>query len=56
MNLKFFLDRAREPSTWRGAAVMVGTLGVGVNPDAIQQIGLAVGAVISAIEIFRKEK
>jgi len=53
---KFFLDRAKEPSTWRGAAVMVGTLGVGVNPDAMQQIGLAVGAVISAIEIFRKEK
>jgi len=55
MNLKFFLDRAREPSTWRGAAIMAGTMGVGVNPEAVQQIGLAVGAVISAIEIFRKE-
>ena len=24
MNLKFFLDRAKEPSTWRGAAIMAG--------------------------------
>ncbi len=53
--MKYILDRAKEPSTWRGLAVMLGAFGVYANPDAIQQIGTAVGADISAIEIFRRE-
>lgn len=53
--MKYILDRAREPSTWRGLAVLLGALGIYANPDAIQQVGIAVGAVVSAVEIFRKE-
>jgi hypothetical protein len=53
--MKYLFDRLREPSTWRGAALLVGALGLQVQPDAIAQIGTAVGAVISVIEILRKE-
>ena len=52
--MKYFIDRAKEPSTWRGLAVMLGAFGVYANPDAIQQVGVAVAGIISAIEIFRK--
>jgi len=52
--MNYFLDRAKEPSTWRGLSVLLGALGVYANPDAIQQVGIAVAGVISAIEIFRK--
>jgi len=50
----FAIDRAKEPSTWRGIALLLGVLGVGFNPDAIMQIGIMVGAAVSAIEIGRK--
>lgn len=52
--LVFILDRSKEPSTWRGVALLLGVLGVGYNPDAIMQIGVMVGAAVSAIEIGRK--
>ena len=53
--MNYLLDRAKEPSTWRGLTMLLGAFGVYAHPDAIQQIGVAVGAVISAVEIFRKE-
>jgi hypothetical protein len=56
MNLQYILSRAKEPSTWRGISILIGVLGIQANPEAINQIGMATGAVISAIEIFRKEK
>lgn len=53
--MDYVFQRAREPSTWRGLAMLLGAFGVGVNPEAINQIGVAVGAAIAAVEIFRKE-
>jgi len=52
--LAFAIDRVKEPSTWRGIALLLGVLGVSFNPDAIMQIGIMVGAAVSAIEIGRK--
>ena len=52
--LAFVLARVKEPSTWRGIALLLGVLGVRYNPDAIIQIGVAVCAAVSAIEIGRK--
>ena len=52
--LSYVLDRSQEPTTWRGLAVLLGMFGVGFNPDAIMQIGVLVGAAVSAIEIGRK--
>jgi len=52
--LAFAIDRSKEPSTWRGLALLLGVLGVSFNPDAVMQIGVMVGAAVSAIEIGRK--
>ena len=54
--MKYFLDRAKEPSTWRGLALMLGALGVGVSPDMVTAIGGAVIAALGAIEIIRRER
>lgn len=53
--MTYILDRLKEPSTWRGIAVLVGTLGMHLSPDLIPAIGAAVAAVIGAIEVIRKE-
>ena len=54
--MKYFLDRLKEPSTWRGLALMLGALGVGVSPDMINAIGSAVIAALGAIEVIRRER
>jgi hypothetical protein len=53
--MRYVFDRLKEPSTWRGAAILAGAFGLRLQPDAIAQIGTAVGAAISVIEILRKE-
>lgn len=53
--MKYVFARLKEPSTWKGAALLAGAFGLHVQPDAIAQIGTAVGAAISVIEILRKE-
>jgi hypothetical protein len=55
MNFEYVFARLKEPSTWRGLSILLGVIGVYADPAAIQQVGVAVGATISAIEIFRKE-
>jgi hypothetical protein len=52
--MQYILDRAREPSTWRGLALLLGALGCNLAPDLIPAIGTAVGAVVGAIEVARK--
>ena len=48
-------QRLREPSTWKGLAVLAGVAGVNINPDLVVQIGSAVAMVIGSIEVGRKE-
>jgi hypothetical protein len=50
------LHRFKEPSTWRGFAILLGAVGVGIEPAAAEQIGVSLAAAIAAIEIIRKEK
>ena len=54
--MKYFLDRAKEPSTWRGLALMLGALGVGISPDMVHAIGGAVIGALGAIEVIRRER
>jgi hypothetical protein len=54
--MKYFLDRMKEPSTWRGLALMLGALGVGVSPEMVNSIGSAVIAALGAIEVIRRER
>jgi hypothetical protein len=54
--MKFVIDRLKEPSTFRGLAVILGLVGVNLTPDQSNTIAAAVAGVIAAIEIFRVEK
>lgn len=45
----YILDRAREPSTWRGLVLLLTAIGVPIAPvmaDAIITAGLAVAGLI----------
>ena len=48
--------RFREPSTYRGLAILAGAVGVTMEPSKWDAIGAAVAALIGLIEVFRKEK
>ena len=52
--MNYLLDRLKEPSTWRGLAVMVGAFGVHMHPDLMPAIGTAVIAAIGLVEVVRK--
>jgi len=54
--MKTILDRLKEPSTYRGLAVLAGAAGIVVSPDLTAAIGTAVAAVLGLIEIIRAEK
>ena len=46
---QYILDRAKEPSTWRGALLFLTAIGVPIAPEManhIVSIGLAVAGVV----------
>lgn len=46
---KYLLNRLREPSTWRGIALLGTVLGINLNPDQINGVvsfGLALSGFI----------
>ena len=53
--MKYLFDRLREPSTWRGLAVLTGAFGMQMSPDLTPAIGTAVAGVVGLIEVIRKE-
>jgi len=54
--MKPLLAKLKEPSTFRGLAILGGVLGVALEPSKWDAIGTAVAAIIGLIEVFRKEK
>ncbi|MBF0192280.1 MAG: hypothetical protein HQL99_14235 [Magnetococcales bacterium] len=48
MNKQFLIERAREPSTWRGAAMMLTAVGVSVSPESMNDI-VAVGTGLAGL-------
>jgi uncharacterized protein YcfJ len=50
------LARLKEPSTFRGLAVLGGLVGLQLSPTHWDSIATAVGAVLGLVEVFRKEK
>lgn len=54
--MKTILDRLKEPSTYRGLSLLLGLIGVSVSPEQATSIGTGVAAILSIIEIVRKEK
>jgi len=49
------LQRLKEPSTFRGLAILAGLCGYAIDPAQINAISSAVVAVIGLIEVFRRE-
>jgi hypothetical protein len=54
MNILF--QKLKEPSTYRGLAIIGAAVGVSLDPSAWETIGMFVASIIGLIEIFRKEK
>jgi hypothetical protein len=50
------LARLKEPSTFRGLAILAGLGGIAIDPAQVNAIATAVAAVLGLIEVFRKEK
>ena len=55
MRFKFGPIDFTQPSTWRGILGTAGVFGLAFSPELSQQIAIALGAALSAIEIFRNE-
>lgn len=48
----YLIDRAKEPSTWRGIVLLLTAVGVPVAPamsEAIVSVGLAVAGLIGVV-------
>jgi len=54
--MKTILDKLKEPSTYRGLAVLAGTAGIVLSPAFAVAIGATVAAIIGLIEVIRSEK
>ena len=50
------LTRLKQPSTYRGLAVLGGLAGLSLSPQHWESIGSAVAAIIGLIEVFRNER
>lgn len=49
---QYILDRAKEPSTWRGVIMLLTAIGVPIAPamaDAIVAAGLAIAGLIGVV-------
>ena len=50
--IQYFLDRSKEPSSWRGAVFLLTSAGIGIAPElgnAIITAGVAVAGLIGVI-------
>ncbi len=54
--LNYILARLKEPSTYRGLAILGGLVGISLDPDQWTAISAAVAGVIGLVEVFRREK
>jgi len=54
--MSYILHQLKQKSTWAGIAALGATVGWKLHPEQWSAIAAAVIALISAWEIFRKEK
>ena len=45
----------KQPTTWRGIAGLLAMFGISASPDLTHAICILLGAVLSAIDVFRNE-
>ena len=51
INTQYLLDRAKEPSTWRGVVLIVTSCGIALRPEQIEAIsfvGLFIAGLLGA--------
>lgn len=53
--MAWIIERLKEPSTWKGLSLLLGVAGVAVDPALVVEVGMAVGTIIGAIDVVRKE-
>lgn len=56
MNPQFLLERAKEPSTWRGLALFASALGITIKPEAIDYIAALGMGASGLIGMFTADK
>jgi hypothetical protein len=54
--MNILIQKLKEPSTYRGLAIIAGVAGISLDPSAWQTIGTLIASIVGLIEIFRKEK
>jgi hypothetical protein len=54
--LNYIFARLKEPSTYRGLAILGGIVGVSIDPSQWNAIAAAAAGVIGLVEVFRREK
>jgi len=47
---------ARQPSTWRGLAILLAMAGVTIEPGLLEQVGVGVAAAIGIGEVLMNER
>lgn len=55
INWRYVLDRAKEPSSWRGLVWILTALGAHIDPDQALAIGTVGAAIAGAIGVFFPE-
>lgn len=53
--LELLKSYARQPSTWRGLALLLSAFGVVVDPGLIEQVGVGVVGLIGLVEVVKNE-
>ncbi|MBF0127262.1 MAG: hypothetical protein HQM02_08635 [Magnetococcales bacterium] len=56
MSKKFWIDRLKEPSTWRGLAMLALGFGVSVAPESLEAIVAAGTGVAGLIGVVTQDK
>ncbi|MOA41494.1 hypothetical protein D3C78_1634580 [compost metagenome] len=46
---------ARQPSTWRGLALLLAAFGVVVDPGLVEQVGVGVVGLIGLVELAKND-
>ncbi|MNZ54088.1 hypothetical protein D3C78_719800 [compost metagenome] len=50
------LKYVRQPSTWRGIALVLAALGITIDPALLEQIGVGVVGLIGLAEMIKNER
>jgi hypothetical protein len=46
----------RQPSTWRGLALVLAAAGITIDPGLLEQVGVGVVGLLGLYEVFKNER